>query len=199
MKLVKRLERWKINKKIAPNFEPLKPLKESILHDLRNKRNILLIGGTGTGKTYFMKEIIKKYVREAHYIYHSADRDTAVELQRAIHDFSDIALGEPKKHWWSRWSRKIDGKFMFVDDLDHARDDTQLFIKSVMDGYGTKNIFVFAANSLTPISRAIQSRCVTYNFNVPDGRVKATQMSDEFRSAMDTYDRHVNESRKYPR
>lgn len=151
------------------NFRPLKRMKESVLRDIRHGANILLIGKPGTGKTFFMKEVGSKHIRDPYYLYCNAAVDgiQLSRLSRMIRDFCKIPL---------------DGrKTIFVDDLDAAKDDTQQFIKTMMDG---KNVsFIFAANSIERISQAIRSRCVTYRFDVPDGRTdieREEQRLDEF-------------------
>jgi DNA polymerase III delta prime subunit len=160
-----RLKKWLIHRKLASNFKPLNPLKKSILRDVQNGRNILLIGGVGTGKTSFMKEIGSKHIHDPYYLYRNANIDD-IQLPPMIRDFCRVQL---------------DGhKTVFVDDMDAAKDDIQLFIKTIMDGH--KNVsFIFAANSIERISRSIQSRCVTYDFNVPDGRMKAMQLGSDTR------------------
>ncbi len=132
--------------------------KDRITNLLQNNEsipNFLLVSKKpGTGKTTLAKIIIKLVNADAITINASDDRGIDVIRER-VKTFAGALSTNNKR------------RCVFLDEADGMTRQSQDSLKSIIETYSSNTFFIFTANDESKINKAINSRCLTINFELP--------------------------------
>jgi len=118
----------------------------------------------GTGKTSTAKVIIKELGCDSLMINSSEERGIDV-IRDKIGFFSKTTSSNGKK------------KCIFLDEADGLTGIAQDSLKNLMETYSSNVFFIFSCNNISKIIEPIVSRCISFNFQVPDKEQIKTYLS----------------------
>lgn len=115
--------------------------------------NLLLISSPGQGKTTLAKIIVNN-ILECDYLYINASDENGIDTIRT----KVISFAQTR-------SLNGDIKVVILDESDGISPEGQRALRNVMEEYAANTRFVLTANYKHKIIPAVQSRCVSLNFN----------------------------------
>lgn len=126
---------------------------ESFKHNKELTNHLLLVSAPGQGKTSLAKIIVKN-ILECDYLYINASDENGIDTIRT----KVIGFAQTKS---------MDGniKIVLLDESDALSGEGQRALRNVMEEYSSNTRFILTANYKHKIIPAIQSRCVSLNFN----------------------------------
>lgn len=126
---------------------------ESFRDNKELTNHLLLVSAPGQGKTSLAKIIVKN-ILECDYLYINASDENGIDTIRT----KVIGFAQTKS---------MDGniKIVLLDESDALSGEGQRALRNVMEEYASNTRFILTANYKHKIIPAIQSRCVSLNFN----------------------------------
>jgi len=115
--------------------------------------NLLLISSPGQGKTTLAKMIVN-HILECDYLYVNASDENGIDTIRT----KVISFAQTR-------SLTGDIKVIILDEADGISAEGQRALRNVMEEYAANTRFILTANYKHKIIPAVQSRCVSLNFN----------------------------------
>jgi len=115
--------------------------------------NLLLISSPGQGKTTLAKMIVNN-ILECDYLYVNASDENGIDTIRT----KVISFAQTR-------SLTGDIKVIILDEADGISAEGQRALRNVMEEYAVNTRFILTANYKHKIIPAVQSRCVSLNFN----------------------------------
>jgi DNA polymerase III delta prime subunit len=115
--------------------------------------NLLLISSPGQGKTTLAKIIVNN-ILECDYLYINASDENGIDTIRT----KVISFAQTR-------SLNGDIKVVILDESDGISSEAQRALRNVMEEYAANTRFILTANYKHKIIPAIQSRCISLNFN----------------------------------
>lgn len=126
---------------------------ESFKQNQELTNHLLLVSAPGQGKTSLAKIIVKD-ILGCDYLYINASDENGIDTIRT----KVIGFAQTKS---------MDGniKIVLLDESDALSGEGQRALRNVMEEYSSNTRFILTANYKHKIIPAIQSRCVSLNFN----------------------------------
>jgi DNA polymerase III delta prime subunit len=115
--------------------------------------NLLLTSSPGQGKTTLAKIIVNN-ILECDYLYINASDENGIDTIRT----KVISFAQTR-------SLNGDIKVVILDESDGISPEGQRALRNVMEEYAANTRFVLTANYKHKIIPAVQSRCISLNFN----------------------------------
>ncbi len=119
---------------------------------------LLFAGPSGTGKTTAANivgnEMNNNASRDSNFYENNASNDRGIDFVRTtIKQVASIMPMSPAKR-----------KVIFLDEADGLTKPAQDALKRLMEEHSHHTTFILAVNDISAVSKALQSRCMVYNF-----------------------------------
>ncbi|CAB4576758.1 MAG: AAA family ATPase [Actinobacteria bacterium] len=137
--------------------------QDSIITNLRciigpQMPNLFFYGSTGIGKTFTARAIAHELYKtpKGNYFEYQLTHERGIQyIREKIKFVSGIATGQ--------------FKLVVLDGIDMLTIEAQAALRRILEAYNSTTRFCLISSTLTNISPALLSRCLTFNFKRPSG------------------------------
>jgi DNA polymerase III delta prime subunit len=150
-----------INKYQPLYFEDFETDKEmiDILNTLiyMNNLNILFIGDIGSGKTSYLKSVIREYYKDCNPTYQEMN-ENILEINSLKEQGIHFYRTDVKTFCQTQSSIKTKKKIVMLDDIDLINEQSQQVFRNCIDKYSHNVHFIASCSNLQKVIESLQSR-----------------------------------------